>query len=73
MAALTVTLTARTTVNRPLRIAFPPRFVNGQRPSVNPLTTLPAPYRFGTQQLAGSPIPTPNLLGAGTRYVLGVV
>lgn len=73
MVVLTVTLTVRTTVNRPLRRAFRYRFVNGQRPSVNPLTTLPAPYRFRPQQFAGLPIPTPNLLGAGTRNVPGVV
>jgi hypothetical protein len=73
MAVLTVTLTVRITVNRPLQRAFSNRFVNGQRPSINPLTTLPVPYRFRTQQLAGSPIPTPNLLGAGTRYVPGGV
>lgn len=73
MAELTITLTVQTTINRPLRRMLPQRFVNGQRPSANPLTTLPEPYRFRTQQLAGSRIPTPNLIGTGTRYVPGVV
>ncbi len=73
MVEVVVTLTDRATVNRPLLKTFPHRAVNGQRASVSSLTNLPVPYRVHPQQTAGSPAPTPALLGAGTRYIPGVV
>ncbi len=73
MVEVVVTLTDRAAVNRPLRGTFPARFVNGQRPSVSPLTTPPVPYRVHPQRSLGSPGPSPTLLGAGTRNGLGVV
>jgi len=73
MVERTITLTVTATINQPLQKPFPYRFVNGQQPSDNPLTVQSVPHRFRLHKLTGSFKSVSNLLGADTRYGLGVV
>lgn len=73
MVERTITLTVTATVNQPLQKPFPYRFVNGQQPSYNSLTVHSVPYRFRLHKFTASFKSASNLLGADTRYGLGVV